>query len=86
LLEFGGEPNEVTLRRLSDGLGLDSDAIMEAMDSDRVTDEINQTRELARRMQISGTPSFVLGSEMLRGYLTADQMLQIADAVRAEQG
>ncbi len=86
LMEFGGEPNEVTLRRLSDGLGLDSDAIMEAMDSDRVTDEINQTRELARRMQISGTPSFVLGSEMLRGYLTADQMLQIADAVRAEQG
>ncbi|WP_170788772.1 DsbA family protein [Ruegeria lacuscaerulensis] len=86
LLDFGGEPNEVSLRRLSDGLGLDSDAILAAMDSDRVTDEINQTRELARRMQIQGTPSFVLGTEMLRGYLTADQMLQIADAVRAEQG
>ncbi|WP_171240601.1 DsbA family protein [Ruegeria sp. HKCCA5491] len=86
LLEFGGEPSEVTLRRISDGLGLDSDAILEAMNSDQVTNEINQTRELARRMQISGTPSFVLGTEMLRGYLTADQMLQIADAVRAEQG
>ncbi|WP_171212693.1 DsbA family protein [Ruegeria sp. HKCCA5426] len=86
LLEFGGEPSEVTLRRISDGLGLDSNAILEAMNSDQVTNEINQTRELARRMQISGTPSFVLGTEMLRGYLTADQMLQIADAVRAEQG
>ncbi len=86
LIEFGGEPTEVTLRRISDGLGLDSDAIIEAMNSDQVTDEINQTRELARRMNISGTPSFVLGTEMLRGYLTADQMIEIANVVRAEQG
>ena len=76
----------MTLRRISDGLGLDSDAIIEAMNSDQVTDEINQTRELARRMNISGTPSFVLGTEMLRGFLTADQMIEIANVVRAEQG
>ncbi|WP_377187050.1 DsbA family protein [Ruegeria meonggei] len=86
LLEFSGDPSEVTLRRISDGLGLDSDAILAAMDSDQVTDEITQTRELAQRMNISGTPSFVLGTEMLRGFLPADQMLQIVDGVRAEQG
>ncbi|SMO37099.1 DsbA family protein [Ruegeria faecimaris] len=86
LLEFTGEPSPVTLRRISDGLGLDSDAILAAMDSEQVTEEIQKTRELAQRMQISGTPSFVLGSEMLRGYLKADQMQQIANAVRAEQG
>ncbi|WP_170427920.1 DsbA family protein [Ruegeria arenilitoris] len=86
LLEFTGEPSEVALRRISDGLGLDSDAIITAMDSEQVTDEITRTRALAQRMQISGTPSFVLGTEMLRGFLPADQMLQIANGVRAEQG
>ncbi|MCG7521230.1 DsbA family protein [Ruegeria sp. Ofav3-42] len=86
LLEFTGEPSEVSLRRISDGLGLDSDAIIAAMDSEQVTDEINQTRALAQRMQISGTPSFVLGTEMLRGFLPADQLQQIANGVRAEQG
>ncbi|NOD77292.1 DsbA family protein [Ruegeria sp. HKCCD4332] len=86
LLEFTGEPNEISLRRISDGLGLDSDAIIAAMDSDSVTDEITRTRALAQRMQISGTPSFVLGTEMLRGFLPADQMKQIADGVRAERG
>ncbi|WP_300066807.1 DsbA family protein [uncultured Ruegeria sp.] len=86
LLEFSGDPSEVTLRRISDGLGLDSDAIIAAMDSEQVTDEISQTRALAQRMQISGTPSFVLGTEMLRGYLSADQMLQIAEGVRADRG
>ena len=86
LMEFSGEPSEVTLRRISDGLGLDSDAIIAAMDSNQVTEEITRTRELAQRMQITGTPSFVLGTEMLRGFLPADQMKQIADGVRAEQG
>ena len=86
LLEFTGEPSEVTLRRISDGLGLDSDAIIAAMDSEQVTDEITRTRALAQRMQISGTPSFVLGTEMLRGFLPADQMQQIADGVRADRG
>ena len=86
LLEFTGEPNEVTLRRISDGLGLETDDIIAAMDSDAVSKEITQTRELAQRMRISGTPSFVLGTELLRGYLPADQMQQIADCVRAEQG
>ncbi|EEE38634.1 dsba oxidoreductase [Rhodobacteraceae bacterium KLH11] len=85
LLEFSGEPTEVTLRRLSDGLGLDTDAILAAMNSDAVTEEITQTRLLAQRLQISGTPSFVLGTEMLRGFLPAPQMQQIADGVRAEQ-
>ncbi len=85
LLEFSGEPTEVTLRRISDGLGLDSDSIIAAMDSDQVTEEIAQTRALAQRMKISGTPSFVLGTEMLRGFLPAAQMQQIADGVRADQ-
>ncbi|WP_170399714.1 DsbA family protein [Ruegeria arenilitoris] len=85
LLEFSGEPTEVTLRRISDGLGLDSDAIIAAMNSDQVTDEIAQTRALAQRMKISGTPSFVLGTEMLRGFLPAAQMQQIANGVRKDQ-
>ena len=86
LIEFNGEPSEVTLRQISDGLALDSAAIVAAMDSDEVTAEITRTRLLAQKMGISGTPSFVLGTEMLRGFLPADQMQQIANGVRAEQG
>lgn len=86
LMEFSGEPTEISLRRISDGLGLDSDAIIAAMDSDQVTDEITRTRALAQRMNISGTPSFVLGTEMMRGFLPANQMQQIANGVRANQG
>lgn len=71
---------DVTLRRLADGLGLDSDAILAKMDSAEVSAEIASTRELAQRLQISGTPTFVLQDELLRGFLPADQLeLIVAD-------
>lgn len=86
LIEFGGEPNEVSLRRLSEGLGLDADAIMAQMDSPEITQELAQTRALAQRMKISGTPTFVLQSELLRGYLPADQMSVIIAEMRDQRG
>ncbi|MEM7321252.1 MAG: DsbA family protein, partial [Pseudomonadota bacterium] len=73
LLEFGGDISDVTLRRLADGLGLDSDQIIVAMDSDEVSEEITRTRALAQQLNISGTPTFVLETELLRGFLPADQ-------------
>lgn len=80
LLEFSGQINDVSLRRLAQSLDLDADAILERMQHDSVTMEIAETRALAQRLQIQGTPSFVLQDELLRGFLPADQMaLRIAD-------
>lgn len=86
LIEFGGEPNDVSLRRLSEGLGLDADAIMAQMDSAEVNQELAQTRALAQRLKISGTPTFVLQDELLRGYLPADQMSVIIAEMRDQRG
>lgn len=74
LMEFNGEPTDAALRRLAEGLALDGDAILAAMDSPAVTDEIAQTRALAQKLEINGTPTFVLHDELLRGFLPADQM------------
>ncbi|KIC09993.1 DSBA oxidoreductase [Leisingera sp. ANG-M1] len=85
LIDFGAEPNDVALRRLADGLGLDAEAIFAKMDSEEVTAELRQTRALAQRMAISGTPTFVLGNELLRGYLPADQMEVMVAEIRDQR-
>jgi protein-disulfide isomerase len=85
LIAFGGEPNEVALRRLVEGLSLDADAIFAKMDSEEVTAELRQTRALAQKMAISGTPTFVLGNELLRGYLPADQMEIMVAEIREKR-
>jgi protein-disulfide isomerase len=82
LMTMTGEPGEVALRRLADGLGLDADAILARMDSEEVTQELRQTRALAQQLSISGTPTFVLGGELLRGYLPKDQMEIVVKEVR----
>lgn len=86
LIEFGGEPTDVALRRLSKGLGLDADAILDRMDAAEVSQELAQTRELAQRLKISGTPTFVLQDELLRGYLPADQMSEMIAQMREQRG
>lgn len=77
LLEFTGDVTDVALRRLGDGLGLDTETIMAHMDSDEVSEVIARNRQLAQRLQINGTPTFVLEDELLRGFLPADQMAAI---------
>jgi len=58
-------------------LGLDSDAIIAHMNSDEVSQEIAETRALAQRLQITGTPTFVVQDDMLRGYLPLADMRQL---------
>ena len=77
MMEFNGDPSDIALRRIAEGLGLDADAILEKMDSEDVTAEIATTRALAQALNINGTPTFVLHDELLRGFVPADQMAVI---------
>lgn len=74
LMSFNGDMTLPALRRMGTTFGLDTDAIEAHMDSDEVTAEIAQTRALAQKLNISGTPTFVMHNELLRGYLPYDQM------------
>lgn len=84
LIALEGSVGEAQLRRMSKTLGLDFEAIAEEMNSDEVQRRIAETRALAVDMQINGTPSFVIGDEMVRGYVPLDGMQQIVADLRAE--
>lgn len=74
LMSFNGEITLPALRRLGGTFGLDMDAVEKQMESDEVTAEIATTRALAGTLAISGTPTFVMHNELLRGYLPLEQM------------
>lgn len=74
LMNFKGDITLPTLQRLGTTFGLDMEAIEARMNSDEVTAEIAATRALAGTLAISGTPTFVMHDELLRGYLPLDQM------------
>ncbi len=72
-----------SLDRLGQELELDTAEIMPHMLSDEVQTVIAENRALAQRLQINGTPSFVLQDQMLRGYVPLAQMMELVDQKRA---
>ncbi len=84
LMAFTGEISETSLRRLGETLGLETDPIIAHMDSPDVTAVIAANHQLAQKLGISGTPSFVMEDRMLRGYLPREAMEELAAEIRAE--
>jgi protein-disulfide isomerase len=84
LMTLRADVSEAALERLAADLDLDGAAIMAAMDAPEVAAEINANRALAQSMGISGTPTFVVGDQMLRGYLPLEEMMRVVDQERGE--
>ncbi len=84
LMEMRGDVTEPSLMALAGELGLDGAEIMAAMDDPLVMQTIEYNHGLAQTLGISGTPSFVFGDQMVRGYVPLDGMQQIVAMLRAD--
>ena len=84
LLALTAEPTEIYLRRIAKELELNPEELFEAMQSDLVAQEIDQTGELAQKLQISGTPTFILGDQFLRGFVPLEILSKAIHSERAK--
>jgi len=84
LIAFRGNVNDESLRRLAESFDLDADAILARMNAPEVDAVISANHALAKTLQITGTPTFVLGGQMLRGYVPLDSMRSIVAEERSE--
>ena len=84
LLALTAEPTEIYLRRIAKELELNPEELFEAMQSDLVKKEIDQTGELAQKLQISGTPTFILGDQFLRGFVPLEILVKAIQSERTK--
>ncbi|WP_296763793.1 DsbA family protein [Sediminimonas sp.] len=84
LIAFRGEIGRDTLARIAENLGLEAAPLLERMDSDAVSDVIARNHQLANRLQITGTPTFIFDDRMLRGYVPLDKMQEVAAQIRQD--
>lgn len=78
---FRGDVTPDTLAAFAKGLGVDPAPIFARIDAPEITKIIADNHALAQRLQITGTPAFVMGDQMIRGYVPLDAM----QAVVAEE-
>lgn len=83
LITLRGAPDAETLGRLARTLGYDPAPILAKMDSADVAAVIDANHALAQKLNITGTPTFVIDTKMLRGYVPEDSMKKIVSEQRA---
>ncbi|HHX91299.1 MAG TPA: DsbA family protein [Paracoccus sp.] len=87
LLEWEGDLPDSALGAMAEELGLEAGAVLARMRSAEVSEVLAANRALAQRLQINGTPSFVMGTpegpaELLRGFLPAQELHGVAAQLR----
>lgn len=83
LISLRAEATEESLTRLAGELGHDPAEILARMKTPEVTAVIQENHALADRLGISGTPTFVVGDTLVRGYVPLDGMQGIVAQARA---
>lgn len=83
LITLRGDPTPETLARLAGDLGLDPAPILARMSAPEVNAVIAANHALGEGMDISGTPTFILKDQMLRGYVPLQGMQTIVKDARA---
>lgn len=85
LMVLRGAVSLESLGELAERMDLDSHEVINRMNTEDVTAVIRANQQLAERMRIMGTPTFVIGAEMLRGVPPQGMAAAVAE-VREMQG
>jgi protein-disulfide isomerase len=70
------------MAELAQDVGLDMADLEAHMQSEQVNTILSTNRALAQRLQISGTPTFVMNTEFIRGFVPADGLAEVAASLR----
>lgn len=82
LITLEGAPDTFALEDIANEIGVDFEAVEAHMNSDAVSEVIAENRMLAQRLRISGTPTFIMEDEMVRGFVPADALMDLAAELR----
>lgn len=71
------------LKQLAADIGLDKDKFEKDMADPKLVQVANDNLELAKKIGVRGTPTFIIGSQVFPGYITKEQMLEAIKTTRA---
>lgn len=83
LMSFRGQLTEAAAYRIAGDLGYDVEALRERAAKPGIEAIIRGNHRLARALGINGTPGFVLGDRIIRGFLPREEMAAEVAEVRA---
>lgn len=83
LMELRGSLKPDVILTIAKDVGLDMEQVKTDMDSLQVNATIQRNLQLARKLGINGTPSFVISGILIPGAVPADELKQMVELTRA---
>jgi protein-disulfide isomerase len=77
-----GRPNNATIAQAQRAAGLDAAQVDSDMNADNVVAELRNNLDLARRLELTGTPAFIVGDRILSGAVGYERLSQAVQEVR----
>ena len=75
-MALNGQAVEASVMKIAGDVGLDLEVLKTDMQSDLVNDHIAASLRLAEALRITGTPTFVLGDEIIPGVIERGTLLE----------
>ncbi|MFV1878107.1 DsbA family protein [Nioella sp.] len=85
LMGMNGRAEERSVLRIAEEVGLDIDRLRADMEAPEVAEHIETSIRLADLLGITGTPTFILGDNLVPGAVEQDVLQRLVDEVREEQ-
>ncbi len=82
LMTYNGNLNPNVMSTIMKKIVADADPVMSSLEDPAVLGQIQSVSNLAQKLQITGTPTFILGNEMIRGYLPLANMRDLVAVAR----
>lgn len=82
LMGLNGRIDERAIMKVASKLKLDTDQLKQDMESQEIADHIETSNRLARELGFSGTPSFVIGENLVPGFVEASALAELVKEAR----
>ena len=73
---------EASVMRLAEEIGLDIEQLRTDMEAPKVQEHIDDSMRLTQALGFNGTPSFVIGDDMVPGFVEQEQLEALVDKTR----
>lgn len=82
LMEYRGEITEDAAYELAENAGYDVEALGQLANSFEIDDRLQENYQLAQALGLQGTPAFIVGDRIIRGYVPADTLEAVVKEAR----
>lgn len=82
VITMSGPKSEEGLSKVAQEVGLDVEKLKKDAASDEIKNLLIKNHEMAQKLNISGTPAFIVGDQIIRGYIEDGQFKTLIETER----